>query len=63
MTLAQSEREALLRKDHFFVNEQVTQLIQAFQPKFEKVIRAHLFFHLIFHRYVFHPLCLSMFLD
>ncbi|MGZ3633455.1 MAG: tetratricopeptide repeat protein [Parachlamydiaceae bacterium] len=48
MTFAHPEGETLLRKDHFFVNEQVAQLIQTFQRRFEKVMRAHLFFHLIF---------------
>ena len=48
MTFAHPEGETLLRKDHFFVNEQVAQLIQTYQPRFEKVMRAHLFFHLIF---------------
>jgi tetratricopeptide (TPR) repeat protein len=48
MIIAQPEGEAHLRKDHFYVNEQIAQLIQAFQPKLEKMLRAHVFFHVIF---------------
>lgn len=48
MMIAQPEGESHLRKDHFYVNEQIAQLIQAFQSRFEKMICAHLFFHVIF---------------
>lgn len=42
------EGEFSLREDPFFVNQQIGSLIQTFHTSFERVLRTHLFFHLLF---------------
>src|SRR5262249_4432810 len=48
MMIMQPEGESHHRKDPFLVNQQIAKLIRAFHSQFEKVMRAHLFFHLFF---------------
>lgn len=42
------EGEFNLRKDPFFVNQQIVGLVQTFHSSFERILRTHLFFHLFF---------------
>lgn len=44
----QPEGESHHRKDPFLVNQQIGKLIQAFHSQFDRMVRAHLFFHLFF---------------
>lgn len=42
------EGEFSLRKDPFFVNQQIARLVQTFHISFERILRTHLFFHVFF---------------
>lgn len=46
--MTQPEREFDLRKDQFLLNEKIVLWVQAFQPKFKKIIYAHTLFHASF---------------
>lgn len=48
MMIMQPEGESHQRKDPFLVNEQVAKLIRNFHFQFDRMVRAHLFFHSFF---------------
>lgn len=48
MMIMQPDGETIHGKDPFLVNKQIAKLIRAFHPQFERVVRAHFYFHLFF---------------
>ncbi len=46
--MSQPDRKFELRKDQFLLNEQLVQWVQAFEPKFRKIIYGHIALHVSF---------------